>query len=298
MRGIYTEELKSARLEGESAYILRYNDAAAAAEEIRRDLGYPNEAGSWSKASAWCGGESGDDAITFATVGNDALVPMAEQYLSKIESGGIETTRATWSPSLAGAYPIVPEFLAQRPDCMRRRMDEQGERHPVRVYVDSTSSGGIEAEELKKRGAAILAFVMALAQERPVELWQYGCLDGHGYRTNIAALAVRLPTAPLNLSVCAHLLTSQMWVRGIGYGYAKQKHGAAGGWAFGETPDHNRDSRYTRLMRAAFDMEPEDVLVPGIYINDPLISDPVNWINRELARIRATASGEEFQEAA
>ncbi len=284
----YTEQTKAAALDGQSAYIWRFDDPAEAATTIRAGCPGSINGSSWEERSGWFGSESPADAAQYAITGNDRLVADAERYLDKIEHAGIETVRHEWEPSLCGAYPVVGDFLAGRPDCMRRRFERAGERAPVRVICDGTSSTGIKASDLQRRGAAILAFIMALAQERPVELWAAVTLDGHAYRRNMSAILVRCPTSPLNLGVCAHLLTSQAWTRGIGYGWLAAKAGAKGGWAWGEPGGKD----YERLTRAAFDMTEQDVLVPAIALGDELTSRPVDWINRTLARIRETTAAE------
>lgn len=286
----FTKRKKDAALDGQSAYIWRFEDAAECAAHMRANMSEPNGS-EWDRARGWYGGESPAQAAQYATSGNDALVKLAEQFLSKIEAGGIETERGEWLPSACGAYPVVGDFIAGRPDPMRRRYHVAGERAPVRVYVDSTSSGGIDAEALQQRGAALLAFVMALMQERPVELWQITSLDAKGYCQNYAALAVRAPTTPLNIGVCAHLLTSQAWVRGIGYGWLMQEAKSGGGWGWGRPPMNPKDkARYERLSREALRMEPQDVFVDAIVLDDPLTDRPVEWINERLAAVRAAAA--------
>jgi hypothetical protein len=171
---------------------------------------------------------------------------------------------------------------------MRRRQQVEGERAPVRLILDTTSSGGIRADKLQRRGAAMLALTMALIEERPVELWQLTSLDMR-YGGNASIMMVRCPTAPVNLGVCAHILTSQQWTRGCGYGYLKQCQRSGIGWSF-VSPDTEQNKRkYHRLMRAALDLSPQDILVDGIFLHDPLVDAPVAWINGELAKLRGMA---------
>lgn len=284
----YAEKLNDPALDGQSAYIWRFDDAAECSEHMSANLQQPNGR-SWETAPSWYGGESARKAADYAVSGNDRLVSLAQEFLDKIEHSGIETTRHEWEPSVVGAYPVVGDFLAGRPDCMRRRYERQGERAPVRVVVDTTSSAGIDAEQLQRRGAAILAFVMALAQERPVELYQVTSLDAYGHRKNYSALMTRCPTAPLNIGVCAHILTSQAWTRGIGYGWLREGAKAQGGWAWGNPPESKAEkARYARLSCAALDLSPQDVFVGAIVLNDPLTERPVEWINERLAELRGS----------
>lgn len=287
---IYDERKSDPALDGQSSYVWRFDDAAECGAFLRANLRERHDKSpmEWDATEGWTGGkETPEQAVERSKYGNDDLVEVAQKILDKVEAGGIETSRATWEPSVAGSYPIVGDFLAQRPNCMRRRLETEGERHPIRVVIDTTSSGGIRAAQLEQRGAAVLAFIMALAQERPVELWQITTLDARGHRKNLSGLMVRLPTAPLHLGICAHILTSQTWTRILGYGWLGQEAGAKGGWAWGPPPmSKEQEAEYNRLTRIALDMSPQDVFIPPIVLHDPLTDDPVGWINEQLRRIR------------
>lgn len=226
---------------------------------------------------SWYGGETLPEALQYAQRGNEALVPMAEEMMAQI-AAEVDTRGFERVASPCGAFPVVGDFLAGRPDCMRRNVPNH--HGPVRLIMDTTSSGGIDAEDLQRRGAAFLALVMTLAQERPVELWWTCALDMHG-ASGCSAVVVRCPTLPLNVSVCAHLLTSQAWTRGVGYSYLFSR-GAGGMWPFNTAPGETY-----AIMREVYDLAPQDVYVPAIYIRDDLIRQPVAWINRQLAIIRS-----------
>lgn len=227
----------------------------------------------------WYGDESGTDAVQYARTGNNALVGAAEDMLAQVQAGGIDSRGFEWRASPVGAYPVVGDFLAGRPDCMRRRLECEDDRRPLRVFVNTTSSGAISAAQLHQRGAGLLAFVMALIQERPVELWWTCALGGSGN----GVVVVRCPTAPLNVGVCCHLLTSQAWTRGLGYTWCRAELGTKGNWLLTTSPDKPAHNAHMRLALGA---EPQDVVIPPLYIYDNLLSDPVAWINRELAKVR------------
>lgn len=282
-----SEKINCPELDGQSSYLTRFDDAGEAAVHIRANVTAPMASRDWTTGDKWTGYESGDDAVKFATTGNDKLVALANEYLAQIQKQGFETSRGEWLPSVAGAYPVVGDYLAGRPNSMRHRQQVAGEHAPVRLILDTTSSGGITAEKLQRRGAAMLALAMALIEERPVELWQLTSLNLRSGNHGASLMMVRCPTTPVNLGVCAHIMTSQQWTRGCGYGYLSQCQQAGGGWSFVSLPDSDANKRrYHRLMRAALDLSPQDILVDGIFLTDPLVDAPVAWINGELAKLR------------
>jgi hypothetical protein len=58
--------------------------------------------------------------------------------------------------------------------------------------------------------------------------------------------------------------------------------GAGGLWLLRLDPGPEHDA----AMRLALEVEPQDVVIPPIYMYDALLKDPVAWINKELQRVR------------
>lgn len=225
-------------------------------------------------------GETWEEARRNAASGRVDRVAAAEALLEKVQSE-VEAPRAEWVRARAGAFPVVPEALAGHPDSMRRKVAAQSSSAPLRVFVDLVSSGGISHKHLERRGVATLALVMALGAARPVEL---RVLVGMGGRGDRLLVAVRIPTAPLDLAAACNALTSAGFVRGLGYRYAYH-HGSRGyDWAFGYYPedDHLR-RRYVRQVRAALGAAPEDLIVPPTFLTDPAAEDPVGFVRRGVA---------------
>lgn len=274
-------------IEGHPVYLFHFDSPAefgrtCAAEKI--DNGYGERA-------SWYGNETREQSLIRCQQGHDKLVKDAQAIIDKIDSAGIELERTHYAPSVAGAYAVVGDFLAGNPQCMRRRVAEVSDRAPVRIYVDGTSSGGIDARDLHKRGVAVLAFVMALSAERPVELYTLTALDAERYGHGYGAVCVRIPSAPLELATACFALTSQGYTRRLGYGYLTKHAGSCGGWGWGAAPAVN--GKYERLTRLALDMAPTDVFMSATFIDDSLLRDPVTWVNRMLHSYRT-----ELQDAA
>lgn len=240
-----------------------------------------------NSANPWHGGESFTEAAIYAEKGNDAYVPEAEKMLDKISADLIDIPMPQWKADLCGAYPIVPDFLAGNPEPMRRRVNDISDRSPVRIYVCTTSSGGINATVLKRRGAAIMALVLALAPVRPVELYVFSILGSHS--DGEAVTYVRLPSAPLHIGITANALCGQGWARGLCYGYSTLHQAANGRW-----PSRYRygkdNTGYLRDLAARMGNTVDAALViPPAELRDPIVKEPVRWINDRLAEYAALA---------
>jgi hypothetical protein len=256
-------------------HVAWFDDAAEAARALGATAGGRDY-------GDWLGGETCADAARYATIGNERLVRDAEALLGQIDAGDVQTRGWERMASPCGAFPVVPEFLAGHPDCMRRNVPV--EHGPIRLIMDTTSSGGISAATLHKRGTVLLALAMILlAEGRPVELHWTCALDAPG---GASAVVVRCPTVPVNLGVCCHLLTSQAWCRGLGYGYLMRTFRASGGWPFDTAPCAD----VTAAMREAYAMNPDDIYIPAIFMHDAMVNDPIAWINAQLAKLREEQS--------
>jgi hypothetical protein len=126
---------------------------------------------------------------------------------------------------------------------------------------------------------------MAMANERPVELWTCVGLDRRG--PGASFVLCQLPSAPLDLATACHALTSPSFARGIGYGYLTGVEGAAGGWPWNLRPwdDYSGavSARFVRDARQALSLTTDDVYVPPAHALDPAYRDPVGFVRRALA---------------
>lgn len=260
--------------------------ANAAKETVSERLQRRYDDASWT-------GQTRDEALHSAIHGNDKLVPEAQKMLEQIQSVGIEIDRPAYMPSVCGAYPIVADFLSGAPNSMRRRMNEQSDRAPVRIYVSLSTSAGIKAEAIAKRGTAILAFVMALSAMRPVELFAVTSLDAVQYNSGIVSCVVRIPANPLELSTACHALTAASFPRSLGYSLCHQHDGSngdtsTGGWPWGVRPTSEQGRAvHEAAFRHCYGLEPQDIYVPPVFLNDALVNEPVKWINDALAKYRS-----------
>ncbi len=254
-------------------------------------------------ARGWYGNHSKQQALRCLTLGDESLVAASDALLAKLEDKLPHTRKWQSQRAVAGGLVCVPEYLTGQPECMRirRRLDRNDA--PVTIYMDLTSSAVIDASKLLARGTAILALARALCEHRVVELWGGISLgessyQGHAYgrRSSSSAwsstLAWHIDTTPLDVARAAFLLSAPAMARGIGYGLAPTLAGHShwnGNWSFGAHDLHVRtqSARLRAAMGAA-----EMLVVPPIYGTDPLVTNPLGWITRELARL--TGQGDEI----
>lgn len=234
-------------------------------------------------------GETWREAAEGARRGRTGGVARAEAVMEQVMSR-VDAPRTEWAASVAGAYPMVPDALMGHPASMRRRVEAYDDRSPLRVFVDLTSSAGISPAELLDRGTACLALAMAFAAERPVEVYACVALGRDGIAERNGAVAVRIGSAPLDLAVACNALTSTGFSRGLCYSWINAHVHAFGGgkwhWGWGlKNPWVN--SAYAARMREALGVAGDDVFIAPAYLQDPLLRDPVAFVNREIDKHRA-----------
>lgn len=243
----------------------------------------------------WCGDFDGTQSIEACRNGDMTGVPIADKMLSDLESkmlsdlesvANFRTQAFRIVHDIAGGVPNVPAFLAGHPNHMRRRERVVCEQAPLTIVADLCSSGGIDARDVQKRGAAILALVRIISDSRPVELWATCELDAQGDGANCAAaVCIRIDTAPLDLARAAHVLTSPSVPRALCYGYVQKFHGSQLRWAYGSTEymQLQRDTGAESFKRI-FAPNADCLYVPPVYLKDPCVSNPVQWIKTMVAK--------------
>lgn len=227
----------------------------------------------------WCG----VDYDTFARqieTGDQDMVHESEEFLRQIEDQ-VPVSRG-WRnvDDVVGAVPNVPAFLAGHPQCMRRRTRTTRETAPLSIYMDLTSSGGIDTRDVQKRGVVLLALTRMLVEHRAVELW-VGASLGSTYRGGAGTVAWRIDTAPLDLARAAFHVAATSMSRGFGYVLCKDDLGTGGHWPFADYTYH-RDTAPERLAQV---FPGQQILyVPPVYLTDPMTTDPVGWLKRVMAQ--------------
>jgi hypothetical protein len=230
---------------------------------------------------SWYGGMSYTESLKATRTGDLRGVPESDRFLTQMEHLVPVGTISFIENCVAGGVPNVPAFLAGVPLDMRRRVKRQVNTSPLVVVADLVASGGVDAADMHKRGAAVLALVRLLANVRPVELYALVALGNGMDRTS---LVIRLDTAPLDLARVAHVLTHPSVARALGY-RSLQHHiyngGWHGSWAFDDCDTHRRTA--AECYRQHVSHGAEVFYIPPIYLRDEAVNNPVQWIKGKLA---------------
>lgn len=234
--------------------------------------------------ASWIG-EAKEEYIRKTRTGDVSRVAAAEKLLNQIEPE-FNRDAVVWQNSVSGAYADVAAFLANDPECMRRRFVSEDERAPLRVWVDVASSCSISWQDLLPRGIAALALVMQLIRNgRAVELWTFASL--HGAVGGQTVPCVQMCTTPIDIASVAYCLTSQGFSRGICYAAARQFNRFNGMWGrhyvnHGTLAERIAGARNTLQGLVA----PQDIILPAPFESDKhdkgdaglIFRDPVQWV--------------------
>jgi hypothetical protein len=241
--------------------------------------------GQYHAGSAWGGKLDRDQAIRCLREGHVPSVRASDEFLKKVEElAPAPTARHELIDDVIGAVPNVPAFLAGQPLNMRRKIKRESENAPVAVVVDLTSSASVKADDLAKRGAAILALVRVLTSRRPVELYA-----GTGVGTPDGAMwqFYKIETAPLDLARAAFLLAHPAATRGLQYMLGYKLHNFTGQWPYNAGAMTQHGDKFRKIIARALPHVTDVVAIPSIYGTDHAISDPVRWITEHVATLDA-----------
>jgi hypothetical protein len=241
-------------------------------------------------ADSWSGGsfESNMDKLAH---GDMSVVDEANAIIDQLKDAQVFTVGIpVMRSSVVGFIPNVPAAIIGHPKDMWRRdiEDNTNLNAPLTIYTEVVVSGGVEHEELMRRGVAVLAFVLAMQAIRPVELYTINMLGGGRacYGT-----VTKIETKPLDLARAAYMLTSTGYARALAfssaYAMSNQVHGdCSGQWPWGSNPQ-NRE--YEPAMREMLGMQPEDIFLCGAFLYDKLaLTDPVAWVKQMIEKHNVT----------
>lgn len=232
-------------------------------------------------ATSWHGGMTRPEACRSLESGHAPSAKASDEFLKAVEDLlPVPTSRHTIVADVVGAFPNVPAFLAGQPMNMRRKAPRESEAAPIAIICDTTSSAGIPAENMAKRGAAMVALARALAGRRPVELYASTGLDADMTRNAIWQFW-RIETQPMDLSRAAFLLGHPSATRVLQYHVANRDYGYRGTWPYGGNAI--REDKYKSIVMAALPHLTDCIVVPAVMVNDAAINEPVEWIKHMVA---------------
>lgn len=223
-------------------------------------------------------GEAYEDFIKHIRIGDENRVKNSDKFLDEIEDQVPMSLGWRNIDDVVGAVPNVPSFLAGHPQCMRRRERVMRETSPLVIYMDLTSSGGINSDSVERRGIVLLALTRRLVEHRAVELWVGTSLGTHRVS---GTTAWRIDTAPMDLARAAFYISATVMSRGFGYAVCQSKMQTSGNWPFSSYDKHCVTA--AERLKSVFSGR-ELLYVPPIYLRDEMTSNPVGWVKRVLAQ--------------
>lgn len=234
------------------------------------------------------GRTTGEQALHFAQFGNDKNVAEAQRLMDQF-SAELALTAYADEPTVAGCYPVVAEFLAGEPECMRLPQEVNADSAPLSVFVELTCSATIEPAAMRTRGVAILAAIMALSAVRPITL-EVGCVMGASRRASglngerVSLVSVMLDTAPLDLATAAWMLSDVAAARRLIYGAAHVLHDFNGQWPefFGAEYGAVESEAHCARVRELLDLPGDTLYIPAVcnYGNGnatSVFANPLKW---------------------
>lgn len=207
-----------------------------------------------------------------------AIAALIDQFTYEIPA-----TRRVQYRDVRGSRVNVGAYLSGSQFAMWRTSKEPSPNVPIRVFVGTTSSIGVSAAQLNKRGAAIAAFAMSLSASRTVYITPYSA-NGSGATDNSGALITcDLQSNPLYINELAAHMDAHL-TRYVGmYACHCLSQDAKGQWLYAD--------RNEAMMRPLLGCNEDDIYLPSIHVNDPILQDPIKWIRVNLAKY----TGEELE---
>lgn len=237
-------------------------------------------------------GRGWNDTRSVMQNGDNAAVQRITNILDKVDASFRDREAVQWLPSVAGAYPVVPDFLAGNPECMRYRQPVEDDRSPIRIFVGITVSAGVNIKTAEKRGAAAAALAMRLAEDRPVELWAYCDMRIKGQTKFIQ---FRVSTTPISAHEISFALGSIEALRRVGFAAHRELVGDEDGgsinWAFGKY--NVATDEYLQAVREGLNAAAQDVVLPGGFVTEveQMADNPVKWVHDKLESQRQLDAG-------
>jgi hypothetical protein len=238
---------------------------------------------------SWSNNRSGAQALASLKNGSTEHLAAAEAILDQLRVEGILSSGVqTWQASVTGAFPNVPNAIANIPDAMMRRVqsDIASISSPLHIVVQVDISGGVSTAQSRNRGVAVLGLVLALQQLRPVTVSVFSNLDP-ALNGSAHASLITLESAPLDLDRATYMLCNVEFPRQLCYGIAcesanlKRKMSLLK-WGWNTQPTYARTIASVRDM---LQLTPEDIYIPGGHLSDSLmLNNPVEWVKQQLVK--------------
>jgi hypothetical protein len=228
--------------------------------------------GGWGYSESRNNHPRADKGAELLTIGDPSIVEKAKQLVATF-SLDIPSTRRIWSQDVAGFFPNVPAYLSNEPECMWRMEDDKVNNTPLRIYVGLTSTWNVTEEQIFTRGCALVAFALALSERRPVLITPY--VDLYSRNGEATFISWDLATSPLIYSELTALGNPDItrYVGIFACDLANPRHSDS----YYQIPGGEAE------IREILGANEDDIVLGTCDSYDPLLVDPIKWVNENLA---------------
>lgn len=234
----------------------------------------------------------------------------------------VDTSHQAWQLDIQGAFPDVPAALSGVPENMWNQIPDLSDKTPLVVWVGLTSQGNVEQETLIQRGATLAAFVLAMSNVRPVIVRPFVAIGGSiygsmpSYRSRrrrytpepsgnaqpdanpnslpnggdddrAVIISWDIQTSPMVLAELMTIARPQV-TRYFGIEVCQQAFGKV---ATNDTKFHPYSFTEAK-MREAIGVLPGELYLPQITSIDPMVTNPVQWVQTNVARFSEAQHGD------
>lgn len=226
---------------------------------------------------AWFGYISFKEALEKSLTGDESYVASANALIEKLDVTMPETRAFKVIHSPYGGRANLGDWLAGAPLPMRRRVRTSSEFGPINIFVSTTSSAGVSADTMLKRGTAILALLLKLQQIRPIQLYLLAELHGasEGWQYHV----IKVESQPLAVGVAAFALCHVGFARHLTYDYGHYIDNFNGAW-----PDGYFSSLYAHARIDRLGATSQDLVIKEVYLKDELVQRPIEWLTKQLEK--------------
>lgn len=235
----------------------------------------------------WYGSNTSAECYRKALYGSQEYVEEVNRVMDQVSNAvNVETSAYEIDNAVVGFLPDVPSAIQNLPESMVMPIATQTDFAPITVFANPTMSAGVGNHAIMKRGAVICALILKLQAIRPVNLKVIVTGDGRKIPGNNHYIIVPVETRPLDVAQLSFMLCNPGWARHT-YEYLSNVGGSTGAWdslfkrhhSNAYSPEFHKDA--IGFMQG--DVE-HDIYIPGLFLQDRLLKEPLKWIEETLAR--------------
>lgn len=232
----------------------------------------------------WNMGVNFEDAAVKAIAGDPAIASLANEAISSLQLQTSEVVRKRNVSHFSGSRVSVPSYLSGNPRAMVRREAQPVSGQEITIFAAISANAIFTGQEMLGRGCAILALLETLqAQGVAINLSLY--VDHTGRGNQLLITTIDVDTRPLDLSTAAFAIAHPGFVRSFCFpanAVLGGFRGVSGSQGFGR---YLSPETYEYQLKAALGVKPGDIFIPRVLRGDPLISNPVAWIQERIKQI-------------